>query len=68
MRGFLNEVKQRVIHDGQSPIYKNVKVGVLQGSILDTSLFLIYVNDLAEGFLSNVMLFADDTSLFFYYT
>lgn len=33
-------------------------------SILLLLLFLIYINDLADGLMSNAKLFADDTSLF----
>ena len=34
-----------------------------QGSILALVLSLIYINDLSDGLLSNVKLFADDTFL-----
>ena len=37
---------------------------LLQGSILGPLLFLVYVNDLANGYSSNAKLFADDASLF----
>ena len=42
----------------------NVETGVPQGSILDSLLFSIYMNDLVEGLSSNNKLFADDTSVY----
>ena len=41
-----------------------LKQPVLQGSVLEVLLFLIYINDLSENLVSNPKLFADSTSLF----
>ena len=61
---FLKDRKQRVILNGQLSSWTSVNAGVPQGSILGPLLFLIYINDLADGLSSNAKLFADDTSLF----
>ena len=42
---------------------KSISIGVLQGSILDPLLFLIYVNDLTNATFCQPRLFADDTCL-----
>ena len=64
LKDFLKERKQRVVLNGQVSAWKNINAGVPQGSLLGPLLFLIYINDLTEGFTTNVKLFVDDTSLF----
>ena len=61
---FLSDRFQRVLLNGQTSKWSQIKAGVLQGSILGPLLFLVYINDLPEGLTSNVKLFADDTSFF----
>ena len=61
---FLNNRKQIVVLNGRSSNWIDVKAGVPQGSIMGPLLFLIYINDLPEGLITNAKLFADDTSLF----
>ena len=65
MPNFLRNRKQTVVLNGQTSSWADVNTGVPQGSILGPLLFLIYINDLANGPSSNAKLFADDTSLFF---
>ena len=64
MNSFLSERYQRVLLNGQSSEWASIKAGVPQGSILGPLLFLIYINDLSDGIISDVKLFADDTSIF----
>ena len=55
---------QRVVLNDQYPDWQGINAGVLQGSILGPLLFLIYINDLAEGLKPSVKVFANDTSVF----
>ena len=64
LKHFLTNRKQRVGLNGLYSSWNNVKAGVPQGFILGLLLFLIYINDLADGLSSNTKFFADDTSLF----
>ena len=54
-----------VVIKGHLSDYKTVTAGVPQGSVLGPLLFLIYINDIAESFLSLTRLFADDSSLYY---
>ena len=41
-----------------------VNAGVPQGSILTPSLFLLYINNLPDGVICNIAIYADDTTLY----
>ena len=64
IENFLSDRQQRVLLNGQFSEWKDISAGVPQGSVLDPLFFLIYINDLPIGLLSNVKIFAHDTSLF----
>ena len=64
IHSFLSDKFQRVLLNGKTSKWSQIKAGVPQGSILGPLLFLVYINDLPEGLTSNVKLFADDTSIF----
>ena len=53
-----------VVLDGQKSSTKHVNAGVPQGSILGPTLFLLYINDLPDGMVSKLVMYADDTTLF----
>ena len=61
---FLNSRNQRVALNGQFFSWTSIEAWVPQGSILGPLLFLIYINDLSDDLMTNIKLFANDTSLF----
>ena len=60
---WLSERKQRVVLNGVTSNWIDVKSGVPQGSVLGPMLFLIYVNDIDDGLTCKVSKFADDTKI-----
>ena len=62
---YLHNRKQRVVIEGVSSSFLNVKSGVPQGSVVGPLLFILYVNDLPEVTKnSTVSLFADDSKCY----
>ena len=55
--------KQVVVVDGVKSNVLNVEAGVPQGSRLGPLLFIIYMNDIIVDIESDILIFADDTSL-----
>ena len=64
IQDFLSGRSQRVVLDGKASGWTNISAGVPQGSILGPLFFLIYINDLPQGIISKLKIFADDSSLF----
>ena len=63
LRSYLSDRKQVVVLDGNKSNIKDVKAGVPQGSRLGPLMFILYINDILEGLESEVMIFADDTTI-----
>ena len=53
-----------MVSDGKFSQKYPVKAGVPQGSILGFKLFLLYTNDLPEEVISNISIYAEDTTLY----
>ena len=61
---FLSNRRLRVVLDGKSSQEYPVNAGVPQGSILGPTLFLLYINDFPDDVISDIAIYADDTSLY----
>ena len=61
---FLSNRQLQVVLDGKSSQEYPVNAGVPQGSILGPTLFLLYINDLADDVICNIPIYADDTTLY----
>ena len=61
---FLSSRWLRVVLDGKSSQEYPVNAGVPQGSILGPTLFLLYINDLPDGVICGIGIYADDTTLY----
>ena len=59
---FLSNRQLQVVLDRKSLQKYPVNTGVPQGSILDPTLFLLYINDFRV--MCNIAIYADDTTLF----
>ena len=53
-----------MVLDGKSSQECPVNAGVPQGSILDPTLFLLYINELPDDFICDIVIYADDNTLY----
>ena len=60
---FLSNRRLRVVLDVKSSQEYLVNAGVSQGSILGATLFLLYINDVPDGAICDIAIYADDTTL-----
>ena len=61
---FLSNRRLQMVLDGKSSREYPVNAGVPQGSILGPTLFLLYNNDIPDGVICNIAIYADDTTLY----
>ena len=61
---FVRNTPLRVVLDGKSSQEYAVNAGVLQGSIVGSTLFLLYINYLSDNFICNIAFYADDATLY----
>ena len=61
---FLSTRLLRVVLDRKSLQEYPVNADLPQGSILGTTFFLLYINDLPNDVICNIAIYADDTTLY----
>ena len=62
-QSYLDNRKQIVVIDGCKSTIRDISAGVPQGSRLGPLLFIVYINDIVDNLESEILIFADDTSL-----
>ena len=61
---FLSNRQLQMVLDGKSSLEYPVNAGVPQRSILGPTLFLLYINDLRDDIICNIVIYADDTTFY----
>ena len=64
IQSFLANRHLKVVLDGQQSSCYSINAGVPQGSVLGPILFLIFINDLPDDLLSQIAIYADDTTVY----
>ena len=63
IKSYLCNRIQRVVLDGKSSDWVQIKSGVPQGSVQGSLMFLVFISDLVDDLTRKVHMFADDTSM-----
>ena len=63
LKSYLSSITQRVVIKDVLSNIGQLKAGVPQGSVLDPLLFVVFINDIADGMTGLGRLFADDISI-----
>ena len=58
------EIQRLLDGDGKSSQEYPINAGVPQCSILGPTLFLLYINDLPDDIIFNIVIYADNTTLY----
>ena len=61
---FLSNRQLQVVLEGKSSQEYPVNAGVPQSSILGQALFVLYINDLPDEVICDIVIYADDTTLY----
>ena len=61
---FISNKRLQVVLDGKSSQEYPVNAGFLQGSILGPTLFPLYINDIPDDVICNIVIYADDITLY----
>ena len=61
LNSYLKDRRHKVVVKNNSSAYCEISAGVPQGSVLGPLLFNIYINAIADKFISLSRLFTDDT-------
>ena len=64
VKSFLSERQINVVLEGQHSKTYSITSGVPQGSILGPTMFLMFINDLPDNLVCNLVMYADDSTLY----
>ena len=64
LSSFVSKRQLQVVMKGKSSQEYPANIGVRQGSILGLTIFLLYINDLPDDFICNIVIYVDDTILY----